>query len=72
MTSTKTISIELLNEDTLALLHHLEHLHLLKVITNEPQEKNIKRKWAGSISKEAGEQMLEKHKIDRQSWERDI
>ena len=57
------ISVELLNDDALKLLQVLEQL---KIIRLSPKTKETpaaseppKRRWAGSISKETGDKMLE-------------
>jgi hypothetical protein len=64
------ITIELLNDETMALLQQLEQLKLLRLI--KPKEKSTKRSWSGSISKNTGEQMLLSVEKSRNEWERNI
>lgn len=58
------IEIELLHEQAFNLLRQLEQLHILRLVTTtkEQQKSKVKpRQWAGSISKESAEKMLQFH-----------
>jgi len=68
----RTISIELLNEDALTLLHQLERLNLIRVVPQKPIRQNTKRQWAGSISKSTAVNMLDYLNESRNEWERNI
>ncbi|MCB0578778.1 MAG: hypothetical protein KDD10_05650 [Phaeodactylibacter sp.] len=66
------ITVELLNDDALALLQQLEQLHILRLVATKKQEEQPKRKWAGSISKETANKMLQYVDESRNEWERNI
>ena len=69
----KIVTIELLNENTLALLQQLEQLQLLRLVINEKIEpKQPKRKWAGRLSKTTATKMLKHAEQTRNEWDRDI
>jgi hypothetical protein len=68
------ISVELLNDEALKLLQVLEQL---KIIRLSPKTKETpaaseppKRRWAGSISKETGDKLLQHIEQTRNEWER--
>ena len=65
------ITIELLNDNALTLLQQLEQLNILRLIATkkEPTEQP-KRQWAGSISKETANKMLQYVDKSRNEWER--
>jgi len=65
----RTISVELLNEDALTLLHQLEKLNLIRLVPKEPIKQNTKRQWAGSISKITALNMLSYLNESRNEWE---
>ena len=66
------VTIEVLNENTLALLKQLEQLRVLRVIATQQSEPTPQRQWAGSLSQETGEKMLEHLDELRNEWERNI
>ncbi len=70
----KIITVEIKNDIAMKLLHSLESLHLIRLMTDKPKKKKVKisEKFAGSISMErANELQLELTKT-RKEWERDI
>lgn len=66
----QTITIELLNEQTLSLLKQLEKLNLLRLMPISQEPEAAKRSWSGVLSKETGEKMLEYTQKSRDEWER--
>lgn len=66
----KLITVELLNENALKLLQQLEKLNILRLVLPQTKKEPIKRKWAGSISKETAQKMLESTDQSRNEWER--
>lgn len=67
------ITVELINEDALNLLQQLEQLNILRLLSNKKQPRiQTKRKWAGSISKETANKMLQYVEQGRNEWERNI
>ena len=67
------ITVELINEDALNLLQQLEQLNILRLLSNKKQPIiQTKRKWAGSISKETANKMLQYVEQGRNEWERNI
>ncbi|MEM6320770.1 MAG: hypothetical protein AAF960_24095 [Bacteroidota bacterium] len=67
------ITVELINENALALLEQLEQLNILRLVTPQKQANNQpKRKWAGSISKETADKLLQHIEKSRNEWERNI
>ncbi len=66
------ISVELLNDEALKLLQVLEQMKIITLVSKEAATNpaNPKRRWAGSISKETGEQMLKHVEQSRNEWER--
>ena len=67
----QTVTIELLNDKALTLIRQLEQLNIVRLITKKEQE-TPKRRWAGSISKETAEKMLQSTGNSRDEWERNI
>lgn len=67
------ITVELLNENALKLLQQLEKLKILRlvVVRKKPNDESP-RKWAGSLSKETAQRMLDNIQHSRNQWERDI
>jgi len=66
------VTIELLNDQAFELLQQLEQLNILRLVgTKKPQDKP-KRQWAGSISKETAQKMLQEVEQSRGEWERNI
>lgn len=68
----QVITVELLNDDALALLRQLEQLNILRLISSDKKKSKPKRLWAGSISKETAIKMLEHTQESRSEWERSI
>lgn len=68
----KTISVKLLDEDALNLLHQLEKFNIIRVISDEPVEPYSRRSWAGSISKTTADKMINYLNQSRDEWERGI
>lgn len=68
----KTISVELLDEDALKLLHQLEKLNIIRVVSEEPVKNNPKRRRAGSISKTTADKMINYLNQSRNEWARNI
>lgn len=66
----QVVTIELLNDNALALLLQLEQLKVLRLL--KTSEKSKKRKWSGSISKDTAEKMLLSIEKSRNEWTRDI
>ncbi len=67
------ITVELLNDNALALLQQLEQLHILRLVAETKKTNDTpKRQWAGSISKETAEKMLQEVEQSRKEWERNI
>ncbi|NUQ24422.1 MAG: hypothetical protein HUU34_10740 [Saprospiraceae bacterium] len=67
------ITVELLNDNALALLQQLEQLHILRLVAETKKQTEVpKRQWAGSISKETAEKMLHEVEQSRKEWERNI
>ncbi len=64
-----TIKVELLSDKAMALLEQLNILRLIKV---DDSTKELKRQWAGSITKETASQLLESVEKSREEWERNI
>lgn len=52
------IKVELLDEKALSLLQQLEQLNILRLVSTEKKKKSPRR-WAGSISKETADKMLQ-------------
>ena len=67
-----TIKVELLSDKALALLQQLEQLNILRLIKVDDSDKEPKRQWAGSISKETASELLESVEQSREEWERNI
>lgn len=67
------ITVELINDNALTLLQQLEQLNILRLVAakQQPAEQS-KRKWAGSISKETANKMLQYIEQSRNEWERNI
>jgi len=66
------ITVEILNDKALALLHQLERLNLLRLVSSQKKTEMPKRNWAGSLSKETADRMLQYHEQSRNEWERNI
>lgn len=70
----QTVTIELMNEDAMALIQQLERLNILRLIKPIQLEQPPKKqnKWAGSISKSTAQNMLLQLDQSRNEWERNI
>lgn len=69
----QTITVELMNENALSLLKQLEQLKILRLVSTKKQPTETpKRRWAGSISKETANKMLQNVEQSRNEWERNI
>ena len=69
----QTITVELINDNALALLQQLEQLNILRLVAAKKQAtEQPKRRWAGSISKETATKMLHYGEQSRNEWERNI
>lgn len=67
------ITVELINDKALMLLQQLEQLNILRLVAAKRQAtEQPQRQWAGSISKETANKMLEQVEQDRNEWERNI
>ncbi len=66
----KIITIELLNEDALKLIKHLEILKILRLVNENKEPIKTKRNWAGLLSQETSSKMLEHINETRNEWER--
>lgn len=67
------ITVELINDNALALLQQLEQLNILRLVATKRQPaEQPKRRWAGSISKETATKMLQYAEQSRNEWERNI
>ncbi len=66
------IQVEILNEQGLKLLKQLEKLNILRLIRPERKKVLPKRSWAGSISKETAEKMLQEVEQSRNECDRTI
>lgn len=65
-----TMLIQLTNLKAIGLLHELEELHLIKVLseTSEPLKTKLSEKYKGFISKEEGQQLHEHVNKMRHEW----
>ena len=68
----QTITVELVNEKALVLLQQLEQLNILRLVNTKKQPHPPKRKWAGSLSEETAEKLLQHVQKSRNEWERNI
>jgi hypothetical protein len=66
----KIITIELLNDEALKLIKHLEILKILRLVNENKQTNTTKRRWAGSLSKETASKMINHVNESRNEWER--
>ncbi|MEI6882197.1 MAG: hypothetical protein WCK82_12815 [Bacteroidota bacterium] len=66
------VTIELLNDKALVLLQQLEQLNILRLVATKKPQDGLKRQWAGSISKETAQKMLQEVEKSRGEWERNI
>ncbi len=68
------ISVELLNDEALKLLQVLEQLKIIRLSPKTKETPAVseppKRRWAGSISKETGDKLLQHIEQTRNEWER--
>jgi hypothetical protein len=66
------ITIELLHERALQLIHQLEQLHLVRLIPESPAVTAPQQpgKWGGSISRQTAISLLQKLDESREEWER--
>ena len=68
------ISVELLNDEALKLLQVLEQLKLIRLAPKTKEAPAIseppKRRWAGSLSKETADKLLQHVEQTRNEWER--
>jgi hypothetical protein len=67
-----TVTIELLQEDAMAHLKHLEKLNILKLLvpqtTPTPAKKTPKSRFAGRISKATGQILHQQYAQMREEW----
>jgi hypothetical protein len=68
----QVITVELLNDQALALLKQLEQLKIIRLVVSKKTTETPKRQWAGSLSKETAEKMLQHVEESRSEWERTI
>jgi hypothetical protein len=68
----QVITVELLNDQALALLKQLEKLKIIRLVKSKKPIETPKRQWAGSLSKETAEMMLQHVEESRSEWERNI
>lgn len=67
------LRIEILNDEAVVLLQQLEKMNLLRITSTEQgKAQKSQRRWAGSLSKETTEKLLEHAKEVRNEWESDI
>ena len=67
------ITVELLNDNALPLLQQLEQLNILRLVDAKQEENDRpRRQWAGSISEETADKMLQHLDQSRDEWERNI
>jgi len=66
----ETLTIELNNRKTLAILKELEELSLLRIVKKQSQTTNMADLLANSISNEQAELMNKELKQMREEWER--
>jgi hypothetical protein len=66
------VRLEVLNEETMAILEQLERLNLIRLVEQHHTRERKKRNWIGVISKETGEKMLHHVENSRREWERNI
>ena len=67
------ITVELINDNALTLLQQLEQLNILRLVATKKQTATKpKRKWAGSLSKETANKLLQYVEQSRNEWERGI
>lgn len=70
--SMQTITVELLNDDALALLQQLERLNIIKlrpakIMSSAP---TLKKQWAGRLSGTTASEMLQHIELSRKEWQR--
>jgi len=66
----ETLTIELNNKKTLAILKELEELSLLRIVKKQSQTNNIADMLANSISSEQAALLNRELKQMREEWER--
>ena len=66
------VKLEVLNEETMAILEQLERLNLIRLIEQQRTRQRTKKNWIGVISKETGEKMIKYVENSREEWERNI
>ena len=66
------VRLEVLNEETMAILEQLERLNLIRLVEQYRTRQIKKNNWIGVISKETGEKMLNYVENSRNEWERNI
>jgi hypothetical protein len=66
------VKLEVLNEETMAILEQLERLNLIRLVEQHRTRQRTKKNWIGVISKETGEKMLNYVENSRKEWERNI
>lgn len=66
------VTVELLNDNALTLLQQLEQLNIVRLIAEKDQSNKLERQWAGSLSKETANKMLDQLDQSRAEWERSI
>ena len=68
----RIVTIELLNENALKLLQQLEQLDILRFVSKSEEQGSPKRKWAGSLSKETANKLLQQTEQSRSEWDRNF
>ena len=69
----KTVTIEIINDNALALLHNLENLHLIRVVEDKKNssKQKLSDRFAGCLSSERTEELQNELTQMRKEWERD-
>lgn len=65
-----TLTIEVVNQNTLRLLEELEALQFIKVLKRESKKTNLADKYKGILSKEQGESLNQHIEEMRSEWDR--
>lgn len=68
----QVITVELLNDQAMALLKQLEKLKIIRLVVSKKTIETAKRQWAGSLSKETAIKLLQHIEQSRDEWERNI
>ena len=62
------IRVELLSEKAYELLRQLEELQILRVLLDAEPSAPVRRRWAGTLSDEAAQQLRLHTERTRQEW----